>query len=490
MNRSQTGPTDLNPQTGIPTDGQPVADFDPATQTHQANQVQTGSYTVFAETNGSVQFRDTTDAKGQVRAAITDRINHLSPDEAGAILKRMLGQNQDQANPGMLALLLARSKGYHVDDMKYDPAAKLVSFKTQENPDVCINLALGPPPQLFTTNPAEGSSSSNSQELGTIREAFAGGGEGKGALDTLLDQICQPPDSQTASTEAVADNPQSVVEENEEQLDHSETPTPSAGQNPEPASGDAGPAQTPTVDEILHQGGVLTLDQSGPAVATLKQRLNELGYQLPRAAFAGPNQNKLGATTLEKVKEFQRDYGISPADGKVDKKTWEKLNQVLCEARTLRQQWAQAGNQVGGGREPNKGCFHGVFEASRKIYTKAQIDADIFPDTHAAAAYMAKVPLSKSPHFKEVKVTPEMLKDPEFLKSLSGAVVVYQRGSFGFSPNSGHIEIWSPDAKNPRTGKAYFDGESDLSHRLQQLSRFPSLEGMSIFLPVPPKQNH
>ncbi|HEY9839785.1 MAG TPA: peptidoglycan-binding domain-containing protein [Candidatus Obscuribacterales bacterium] len=482
MNRTQTVTAEPGPQPGPNPSGPPVADFDPA---NLANNLEAGNYSVFAETKGPVKF-NTTDAKGQVRAAITDRINHLSPDEAGKILSRMLDQNQEQANPGMLALLLARSKGYHVDDMKYDPAAKLVSFKTQENPDVSINLALGPPPQLFTSNPAEGSSGSQSEAPGTIRDVFAGGAKGDGALGALLDQIGQAPDSPASADEAGPGSPP-VVEENEEQLDHGETPTPSAGQNPEPATGDAGPAQTPTVDEILHQGGVLTLDQSGPAVATLKQRLNELGYQLPRVAFAGPNQNKLGATTLEKVKEFQRDYGISPADGKVDKKTWEKLNQVLCEARTLRQQWAQAGNQVGGGRAPHHGCFHGVFEASRKIYTKAQIDADIFPDSHAAAAYMAKVPLSKSPHFKEVKVTPEMLKDPEFLKSLSGAVVVYQRGCFGFDPDAGHIEIWSPDAKNPRTGKAYFDGESDLSHRLQQLSRFPSLAGMSVFLPVPPK---
>jgi len=60
--------------------------------------------------------------------------------------------------------------------------------------------------------------------------------------------------------------------------------------------------------------------------------------------------------------------------------------------------------------------------------------------------------LASDKRFKEIKVTQAMLTDPKYIKLLHGATVIYNRQS-GFSPVSGHAEIWDMVNKTANYGR-------------------------------------
>lgn len=230
--------------------------------------------------------------------------------------------------------------------------------------------------------------------------------------------------------------------------------------------------QAPSVEQLNKGQEVLQTGQEGSTVTTLKRRLNELGYQLP----VGTGRKDLqifGTGTAEQVKRFQQDYGIQPADGKVNQKTWQKLNTVLNEAQVLRSRLGNAGRDVGAQSGTVGKCYSGVFESVKAVYGYETTHQDIFPASHADHAYQAIETLSQSPHFKEIEVPlSELDKLPK------GAIVVWENNpTAGSEPGhiSGHISIASGD------GQEYSD------HARTQFKPHYAEGKHHVFLAVPPR---
>ncbi|HEY9844490.1 MAG TPA: hypothetical protein V6D23_28725, partial [Candidatus Obscuribacterales bacterium] len=207
--KPRVGPLEASPVTTQPGQGKDTGTGNGAVTDFEFSlDNQTGTYSN-VDLKGNVQFKNTTGANGEVQTPITDRINKLSPDTAKSMLTRMLANNQDQANPGMVALLMARSKGYTVENLSFDPKAKQVSFSTKENPNVCFNIALGPPPNVFGSKLGEDGNWTRSEdrEVGSIRDAFAGGPEGEGALGAVMDEMWMARDAEPATPDTAPAEP-------------------------------------------------------------------------------------------------------------------------------------------------------------------------------------------------------------------------------------------------------------------------------------------
>ncbi len=232
--------------------------------------------------------------------------------------------------------------------------------------------------------------------------------------------------------------------------------------------------KAPDSQAIVGGKAVLAVDHEGPSVETLKRRLNELGYQLP--CKKGRHDLPIfGKATQNQVIQFQKDYGIKPADGNVDQKTWQKLNDTLNEAKLLRGKLGEAGCNVGAQLNTKGGCYGGVFESVKAVYGYEETDKSIFPPSHAAHAFQAIETLSKSPHFKKVEVE---LKDLHKLPK--GAIVVWENNpSKGSEPGhiSGHISIASGQ------GREYSD------HEREQFQPHYAGGKHHVFLAVPPHKN-
>lgn len=91
---------------------------------------------------------------------------------------------------------------------------------------------------------------------------------------------------------------------------------------------------------------------------------------------------------------------------------------------------------------------------------------------HAADAAQQ---MASDKRFREIKVTKAMLTDPNFKAMLHGAQVFYNRNA-GFSPLSGHAEVWDMSG----SGSAYFGkGAIPLSQRSAH-----NLANARVFIPV------
>ena len=203
---------------------------------------QTGAYATYSE-NGNVQFKNTTGTSSLVQTPITNGINQLTPSAAKSMLSRMLANNQDQANPGMVALLMARSKGYTIENMNFDPKAKLVTFSTKENPAVDFNIALGPPPVVFGSKEGEDGKRvrSEDREVGNIRDVFAGGSEGEGALGAVMDEMWAARDAEPATPDTAPAEP---VDGSDKTEAPSDDPAPADSTDPaDPADSAEGPVE-------------------------------------------------------------------------------------------------------------------------------------------------------------------------------------------------------------------------------------------------------
>lgn len=91
-------------------------------------------------------------------------------------------------------------------------------------------------------------------------------------------------------------------------------------------------------------------------------------------------------------------------------------------------------------------CYNAVWTAYRNTFG----GVDHMSKGGAESAYMAAAGLARDPRFREIKVTPEMLQDPEMQQKLKGAIAVFNQRS-GYNPVHGHIETW-----DPTTGRSYY----------------------------------
>lgn len=112
-------------------------------------------------------------------------------------------------------------------------------------------------------------------------------------------------------------------------------------------------------------------------------------------------------------------------------------------------------------------CLNGVYQAYMRTTRGTALN-------YYSAADSA-VGLAKDTRYKEITVTPEMLRDPRYRQMLHGAIAVYNRAS-GFSKKHGHIEVW--DTKNM---KALFgNGAQSLNRNARNLAN------AKVFIPIDP----
>lgn len=119
-----------------------------------------------------------------------------------------------------------------------------------------------------------------------------------------------------------------------------------------------------------------------------------------------------------------------------------------------------------------KQCLNGVWKIQNKVLNgRSPISEGL--------AYQAVQSMSKSPLFKEITgVTPEMLKDPNFLRMMNGATIIYDRAA-GFSPTAGHAEVLDAVTGKVHYGNGPGEAISRRSRQNIQHARFylPSASG-------------
>ncbi|MFT5683317.1 MAG: putative chitinase [Myxococcota bacterium] len=84
----------------------------------------------------------------------------------------------------------------------------------------------------------------------------------------------------------------------------------------------------PTLDDI-YQGGEITEDMAGPAVAQIQSALTRLGFSILTTGL-------LGETTLEVIKDFQEAYKLQQT-GEIDMHDLERIDEALTCSITLAQ---------------------------------------------------------------------------------------------------------------------------------------------------------
>jgi len=96
----------------------------------------------------------------------------------------------------------------------------------------------------------------------------------------------------------------------------------------------AGQSKTESIgntEQDLQKGKYLYIGSRGDFVKKVQLAIVNTGAEGYMAMFTKKNPTKnpmdgiFGNTTAKVVKEFQKDYGIKPADGKVRQSTWDKL---------------------------------------------------------------------------------------------------------------------------------------------------------------------
>lgn len=118
----------------------------------------------------------------------------------------------------------------------------------------------------------------------------------------------------------------------------------------------------------------------------------------------------------------------------------------------------------------SKRCLNGVWQAFERTF-----GANGGKSIAYEKAYQAAAGLRQDKRFKQIKVTPEMLRDPNMQHLLHGAVAVYNTSS-GFSKTAGHIEVW--DMLNNQTYYGNGAGGAVTSRTAHML------QNAQVFIPV------
>ena len=83
-------------------------------------------------------------------------------------------------------------------------------------------------------------------------------------------------------------------------------------------------------------------------------------------------------------------------------------------------------------------CLNAVWRAQNLGLKGVNLGDSKITSKHAADS---AAQLANDPRFKEIKVTAQMMDDPKYARLLHGATAIFSRTS-GYSPISGHAEIW------------------------------------------------
>lgn len=219
----------------------------------------------------------------------------------------------------------------------------------------------------------------------------------------------------------------------------------------------------------IKAGAAIHPFESGPEVKIMKARMASLGYTLSEGDRFSPEDAK-------QIQKLRKTFGLTaagPNSGKVDAETWKFLN-TWADAKDT----ASAETLIGKARNIPKikqSCLNRVCEAYKQTY------GDYGNMPMVGLAKDSASHFKHDPRLREIKLTREMLTDPQALRLLNGAIVVYDaQAGDGFSPTAGHIEVWDTQAMKTHYGNPLFPGGDRLELTAQQLAH------ATVFVPVKP----
>ncbi len=223
----------------------------------------------------------------------------------------------------------------------------------------------------------------------------------------------------------------------------------------------------PSLGEVRSKpGAVIKPGESSPDLPKLHAMLGKLGYKVQHEG------NCLDGELLRALTVFQADAGIakrgSDYSGIVGPQTLKCLDNAVKWGVLKDKETANSLVSAGKGVYTGKSkCLEGVWRTQQAVFNNTSAIT-------AEKAFEAADELARDKRFKEIKVTPEMYQaamkgDKDMQDLLHGVQVIYNRSS-GFSPTSGHAEIW--DMKNKKTLYGLGEASMNRSGHMIQNARF------------------